>query len=127
MGLGLLCVIHLDVLPNQHALGKLEGLDGHIQADGYHVRKGDPEGENLLDDVFLQVIPVLLRRPGLRVLQQIVVGPIIVQPRRNDYYGQLQDEDLDQHPIHLLHHIANLVWRGLRVAEYLGVNPGIDG
>jgi hypothetical protein len=61
------------------------------------------------------------------MFQHIEVGPVVVQACRNEDYGQLQDEDLDEHPIHLLHHIADFVWRGLRIAEYLGINPGING
>lgn len=91
------------------------------------MRKGDPEGEKLLDDVLLQVIPVLLSCSSFWVFYQIEVGPVVVQPSRNKDYGELHDEDLKQHPIHLLHHIANFVWRGLRIAEYLGINASIHG
>jgi hypothetical protein len=76
-------------------LGEFESFNGHVKADGYHVRKGYPEGEKLLDDVFLHVIPVLLSCSSFWVLQHIEVGPVIVQACRNEDYGELQDEDLN--------------------------------
>jgi hypothetical protein len=59
------------------------------------VRKGNPEGEELLDDVLLHVIPVLLSCSCFWMFQHIEVGPVVVQPCRNEDNGELQDEDLD--------------------------------